>query len=96
MILEVAMIEIRPGKNNDFEAAFDKGSAALKAARGFRTLTLQRCREWDFRYLMLVEWDKLEDHTVGFRESKLFDEWRSHVGKYFNGPPTVEHYEKVK
>jgi heme-degrading monooxygenase HmoA len=95
MILEVATIEIHPGKNDAFEQAFNKGSEAIRASKGFRSLVLHKCREWDFRYLMLVEWDKLEDHTVGFRGSQLFDEWRSHVGRFFIGPPTVEHYEKV-
>ncbi len=95
MILEVATIEIGVGKNDAFETAFIKGSAAIKATKGCRSIKLHKCREWDFRYLMLVEWEQLEDHTVGFRGSEHFDEWRSHVGGYFVGPPTVEHYELV-
>jgi heme-degrading monooxygenase HmoA len=96
MILEVATLDITPGKNAEFEAAFQLGAAAIKAAKGCRTVSLRRCLEKDSRYLLQVEWDTPEDHTVHFRNSEPFQKvWRANVGPFFAGTPSVEHYRWV-
>lgn len=96
MILEVATLDITPGQNAEFEAAFQRGAVHIKAAKGCRSVSLRRCVEKDNRYLLQVEWDTLENHTVDFRNSEAFQKgWRANVGPFFSGTPTVEHYSLV-
>ena len=95
MILEHALITIRPGENDRFEAALAEARTAIAGSPGFRSLALHRGIESPERYLLLVEWESLEDHTVGFRESPAFAEWRSHIGPFFDAPPEVDHFEPV-
>lgn len=93
MILEVATIDIKPGANNDFEAALGKAQQVISQAGGYIGHQFQQCIEQDNRYLLLIRWNTLEDHTIGFRESELFKEWRALIGPYFETPPSVQHYE---
>lgn len=95
MVLEHALITVRPDSHAEFEAAMAKARGVISQAHGFRSFRLHRGVEAPDRYLLLVEWDTLEDHTVGFRESPAFLEWRSHIGPYFDSPPTVDHYDPV-
>jgi heme-degrading monooxygenase HmoA len=92
MILEHALITIRPDSHDEFEAAVTRAREVISAAPGFRSFALHRGIETPDRYLLLVGWDTLEDHTVGFRESPAFAEWRSHIGPFFDGQPEVDHY----
>ncbi|WPB58235.1 antibiotic biosynthesis monooxygenase [Xylophilus sp. GOD-11R] len=94
MILEHADIRITPGRNAEFEEAIHRGlNTVIAKARGFRSARVMRGIESTERYLLMIEWETLEDHTVGFRESPLFTEWRGIVGPFFAGPPTVEHFD---
>jgi heme-degrading monooxygenase HmoA len=91
MVLEHAVITIRPGTAADFEAAMLRARAVIARSNGFVSLELHRGVETPERYLLLVEWETLEDHTVGFRQSDLFLEWRALIGPYFESPPLVDH-----
>ena len=96
MILELADIRIRPGDNAAFEEAIQRGLQTVASqAKGFRGFKVNRGIESGERYILQIFWDSLEDHTVGFRESALFTQWRAIVGPFFAGPPTVEHFEMV-
>ena len=95
MVLERAQFRITPGREDEFEQAFEQAQRVLAASRGFRGATLSRGVESPSTYLLLVEWATLEDHTVGFRESPAFGEWRGLIGHLFDGPPDVEHFRQV-
>ena len=96
MILELADIRIRPGDNAAFEEAIQRGlQTVISQAKGFRGFKVNRGIESAERYILQIFWDTLEDHTVGFRGSALFTQWRGIVGPFFAGPPTVEHFEMV-
>ena len=92
MILERAIFAIQPGTEQDFEVAMKQAKEVVAQARGFRSLTLQRGIEQPSSYLLLIEWDSVEDHMQGFRESELFVRWRELIGAYFAAAPEVEHY----
>ncbi|CAB4918530.1 unannotated protein [freshwater metagenome] len=92
MIVEHALFTIRAGSEADFEAAFEQARLVIATSQGFGSLNLSRCIETPEQYLLLVEWDTLEDHTVGFRESELFVEWRRILSPYFDSLPEVTHF----
>ena len=95
MILEQATLNIKAGSESAFEAAFDRARTIIASMKGFSGLELQRCLEVRNRYLLLVRWDNLEDHTVGFRGSPQYQEWRKLLHHFYDPFPTVEHYEPV-
>ena len=96
MILEVADIRIAPGRNADFDAAIRRGvESVIAKAKGFRGYQVHKGVESPERYLLTIRWDTLENHTVDFRESPAFAEWRAIVGPFFSQPPQVEHFELV-
>lgn len=95
MITEIAQIDVTAGSESDFEAAVGKARAVFARAKGFRTLELHRSIEKPQRYRLIVQWETLENHTVDFRGSSDFTEWRGLVGSYFASPPEVEHTETV-
>ena len=96
MILELADIRIVPGKNAEFEAAIRRGAETVIAnAKGFRGYKVNRGIESPERYILMIYWDTLENHTVGFRQGSLFPQWRAIVGPFFAVPPAVEHFELV-
>jgi heme-degrading monooxygenase HmoA len=90
------VITIRDGASNEFEAALRRARAVIAASPGFVSLALHRGVEAPDRYLLLVEWETLDDHLVGFRESERFSEWRSLIGPFFDSPPVVDHVEPVE
>lgn len=93
MILEVADIRIHAGRQSEFDAAIQRGVAEVVArARGFRGFKVNKGVESPERYLLMIFWDTLEDHTEHFRGGPLFAEWRAIVGPYFAAPPVVEHF----
>ena len=93
MILEVADIHIRPGEQAAFDEAIQRGvTSVISQARGFRGWKVNKGIESAERYLLMIFWDTLEDHTVGFREGPLFAQWRAIVGPFFAAPPQVEHF----
>ena len=95
MILEHAVLNVIPGEEDRFEAAFEQARALIATMAGFRSLRLDRCLENRSRYLLLVEWDRLEDHTEGFRGAPEYQEWRTLLHHFYDPFPTVEHYRAV-
>ncbi len=95
MVLERATLRIQPGREQEFETAFATAKAVVAAASGFVSATLSKGIESPSTYLLLVEWQTLEDHTEGFRGSPAFGEWRGLIGHLFDGPPDVEHFVQV-
>ncbi|WP_413166115.1 antibiotic biosynthesis monooxygenase family protein [Capilliphycus salinus ALCB114379] len=95
MILEVAILEIKPGLAEEFEAAFKVASTLIASIPGYISHELQRCLETKNRYILLVRWEQLEDHTIGFRQSPNYQEWRSLLHHFYDPFPRVEHYESV-
>jgi heme-degrading monooxygenase HmoA len=95
MILEHAVLDVLPGEVQRFEAAFADAKAIIASMPGFRSLRLERCIEQRSRYLLLVEWERLEDHTEGFRGSPEFERWRELLHHFYDPFPTVEHYEPL-
>ena len=96
MILEVAILDVKPGLVAEFEAAFAEASTIIASMPGYLDLELQRCLETANRYILLVRWEKLEDHTIGFRQSPEYQEWRDRLHHFYEPFPTVEHYEIVQ
>lgn len=93
MILELADIRIQPGQQAAFDAAIVKGvESVISKAKGFRGYQVNKGIESPERYLLMVFWDTREDHTVDFRQSPAFSQWRAIVGGFFAAPPTVEHF----
>lgn len=95
MILEVAILNVIPGREAAFEAAFREAQAIISAMAGYRGHELRRCVETANRYVLLVRWEKLEDHTVGFRGSSQYQEWKRLLHHFYDPFPVVEHYEAV-
>lgn len=96
MILEIADIRIHPGQQAAFDEAIQHGLRTVIAqAKGYRGFKVNRGVENPERYVLMIYWETLEDHTVGFRESPAFADWRAIVGPFFAAPPQVEHFELV-
>jgi heme-degrading monooxygenase HmoA len=95
MILELAVLPVKPGQEPEFEAAFEQAKAIISAMPGFRSLTLSRCIERPETYLLLVEWERLEDHTEGFRGSAEYQQWRALLHHFYEPFPAVEHFRPV-
>jgi heme-degrading monooxygenase HmoA len=95
MILEVAILTVKPGQEREFEAAFEKAQEIIAAMTGYVSHQLQHCMEQPGRYLLLVNWTTLEDHTVGFRQSAQYQEWRALLHHFYDPFPEVQHYQVV-
>lgn len=95
MVLEVAILDVIPGQEKDFEAAFAKASGIISSITGHLSHQLQHCLEKPNRYILLVNWETLEAHTVGFRRSERYQEWKQLLHHFYDPFPTVEHYELV-
>ena len=96
MILEIADMRIQPGQQAAFEEAVQRGlSTVIAKARGCRGWKVNHGIESPERYVLMIFWDALEDHTVAFRQGPLFTEWRAIVGPFFAHPPQVEHFSLV-
>ena len=95
MILEVAILNVIPGQETRFEAEFAVAQKIIASTPGYISHQLQRCLENDSRYLLLVNWRRLEDHTVGFRQSPEYQDWRKLLHHFYDPFPTVEHYAEV-
>lgn len=96
MILEAVILTIKPGLTADFEASFRKASPLIRSMKGYISHELQHCMENDHQYLLLVRWETLEDHTVGFRGSEAYQEWKALLHHFYDPFPTVEHYTEVE
>jgi heme-degrading monooxygenase HmoA len=95
MIVEIAQITVAAGREAQFEAAFSQGIRAAAKSPGYLAHELRRSIEHPQRYMLRIEWRTLEDHTVHFRGSPLFAQWRAAVGPFFAAPPVVEHFQPV-
>lgn len=95
MILEVAMLQVKPGMTKEFEQNFRQASAIISRMKGYKTHELQKCLEDPNKYVLLVGWETLEDHTVGFRESADYQEWKALLHHFYDPFPTVEHFERI-
>lgn len=96
MILELADIRIQPGTQSAFEKAAKNGlDSVLAKAEGFISYEIQKCIESPLRYVLLIQWENLEAHTVGFRTSPAHGEWRAIVGPFFAQAPFVEHFSLI-
>lgn len=96
MILEVAILNVTAGRETEFEAAFRRAQLIISSMPGYRSHELHRCLEDARRYVLLVRWESLEDHTVGFRGSDQYQEWKRLLHHFYDPFPTVEHYEAVR
>jgi heme-degrading monooxygenase HmoA len=93
MILEIADIRIHPGQQAAFDSAIEGAlRTVVSQAQGYRGYKVNKGVESPERYVLMIFWDRLEDHTVAFRQSPLFTQWRAIVGPFFAGPPVVEHF----
>ncbi len=96
MILEVAVLDVEPGREAEFEQAFARAQAIIAAADGYLGHDLMHCMEVAHRYLLLVRWRRLEDHTEGFRGSAAYPQWKALLHHFYQPFPTVEHYTAVR
>ena len=96
MILEIAQLQIKQGETAGFEAAFLIAERIIAARPGYISHELQHCIENDHQYMLLVRWQALEDHTVGFRQSAQYQKWRKILHHFYDPFPTVLHYAAVK
>lgn len=95
MIHELAAIEIKHGDSEGFIAAVEKAVPLFLNSKGCRGMRLTRSLEHPYRFRLLIEWETVEDHMEGFRQSPAFNEWRALVAPYFASPPRVEHLETL-
>ncbi|WP_158752415.1 antibiotic biosynthesis monooxygenase [Acidobacterium sp. S8] len=95
MILEVAILNVVPSMQEGFEEAFRLARPLIAASAGYISHELRRCMETPNRYLLLVQWQTLEDHTIGFRGSQRYLEWKALLHKFYDPFPTVEHYAEM-
>jgi heme-degrading monooxygenase HmoA len=94
-ILEVAVLSVLAGQGADFEAAFEIASKIISASPGYISHELRRCLEVKDRYILLVRWRTLEDHTVSFRDSPAYQSWKNLLHRFYDPFPVVEHYAAV-
>ncbi len=96
MILEVAILKIKPETANEFESSFRKASRIISNMKGYIHHELQKCVEEDNKYILLVRWETLKDHTVGFLQSQEYQDWKTLLHHYYDPFPTVEHYVNIR
>ncbi|MGJ5630675.1 antibiotic biosynthesis monooxygenase family protein [Nostoc sp. CALU 1950] len=96
MILEAVILNVKSGLEPDFEAAFKKASKIISSMDGYLSHELHKCIEVKGKYLLLVRWENLESHTVGFRSSAEYQEWKKLLHHFYEPFPTVEHFEEIE
>lgn len=95
MILEVAILDVISGRERDFERSFAEAKEIISSMPGYLSHELKRCIEKSSRYILLVNWETLEDHTEGFRGSSRYQEWKALLHHYYDPFPEVEHYHEI-
>ncbi len=95
MILEAAMLLVRPGMAEEFELRFREASRLISSMKGYQSHELHQCLEVENKYLLLVRWDTLQDHTIGFRQSAEYEEWKGLLHQFYEPFPIVEHFTRV-
>lgn len=95
MILEIAQLQVKPGQSSDFEAAFKQAQEIISAMPGYLGHELQKSLEQPEHYMLLVRWETIEDHEIGFRQSQQYQTWRTLLHHFYDPFPTVLHYKLV-
>lgn len=93
MILEVAILNIKPELSTEFESAFEKAQQYISLAKGYQSHQLRKCLEKENQYILLVEWDSVESHEIGFRQSPAYQEWKKLLHHFYEPFPEVLHYQ---
>jgi heme-degrading monooxygenase HmoA len=93
MILEVAVLNIKKGLSVDFEKSFQEAQKIISSMKGYISHQLKKCIEQDDKYILLVNWETIEDHEIGFRKSAEYQEWKALLHHYYEPFPIVEHYK---
>ncbi len=96
MVLEVAILNIIPGQEDAFLKAFSQAQVIISKMSGYISHQLKRCLECTNRFLLLVEWEKLTDHTEGFRGSNQYQDWKTLLHHFYDPFPIVEHFEEAR
>ncbi|WP_028558925.1 antibiotic biosynthesis monooxygenase family protein [Paenibacillus pinihumi] len=96
MILEVAVLTVQPGKSSEFESQFRKAVRLVASTRGYISHELQKCVEVKDKYLLLVQWETIKAHSVGFRTSPVYEEWKALLMPFYEIPPVEEHYIRIR
>lgn len=96
MVLEAVMLNVRAGSEGEFEDTFKRASRIISSMGGYLAHELHRCVEVKGKYLLLVRWRRLEDHTIGFRGSPEYQEWKTLLHHFYDPFPTVEHFQQVQ
>ena len=95
MILEVAILDVKEREQNEFEHTFSIAQKIISSSQGYISHQLQKCVEKENRYILLVQWENLEAHTIGFHKSEAYLEWKKLLHHYYEPFPVVEHYQMV-
>lgn len=93
MILEVATLHIKKGFSAEFEASFQKAQNIISSMKGYRSHELKKCVEHEDKYILLVNWESIEDHEIGFRKSEKYQQWKTLLHHFYEPFPIVEHYK---
>ena len=92
MILELAILNIKTGLEKQFERDFDIAGKYISSIKGYKGHSLKKCIEEKTKYILLVNWETIEDHEIGFRKSKEYQEWKTLLHHFYEPFPIVEHY----
>lgn len=95
MITEIALLKIKQGQSTAFEEAFIQAQSIIESMNGYIQHELQQCLEEDDKYMLVVRWKTIEDHTIGFRQSKQYNEWKKLLHHFYDPFPIVEHYKRI-
>jgi heme-degrading monooxygenase HmoA len=95
MITEIAVLKILAGQSGNFEASFEEASEIISSMNGYVFHELLKCVEQKDQYILIVRWEKLEDHTIGFRKSEAYQKWKELLHHFYDPFPVVEHYTKI-
>ena len=93
MILEIAILNIKKGLSESFENSFKQAESIISSMKGYISHQLKKCIEEDDKYILLVNWETIEDHEIGFRESDKYKTWKDLLHRFYEPFPTVEHYK---
>ena len=95
MITEIALLKIRPEQSDAFEEAFANAQPIIESMNGYIQHELQQCLEEADKYMLVVRWKTIEDHTIGFRQSESYKEWKKLLHHFYDPLPVVEHYKRI-
>jgi heme-degrading monooxygenase HmoA len=95
MITEIALLKIRPGQSEAFEEAFANAQPIIESMNGYIQHELQQCLEEVDKYMLVVRWKTVDDHTIGFRQSEGYKEWKKLLHHFYDPLPVVEHYKRI-